>query len=197
MTFCATVASATVVRVAWACFCTSGQMKFQTHFVKWFGLPQCSETYHLLHIECACSDRVIHNFIETFIWLLFVQFSKACSPSSHHGGRCHCGHKLSHAKGVVDLGNGANVCQFLGVRNIYERSFPLYTTDARCIGSCFAALNHDWIDHVLLLIMQLHDISSAIQLQSHQVIWQIMLYWFEPWLNWFCYAVNYAVEWHQ
>ena len=66
MTFCATVASATVKRVGWGVLCTLWRLKFQTH-CQMIGLPQCLKTYilfvTLFHIEGSCSDRIIRNSI--------------------------------------------------------------------------------------------------------------------------------------
>ena len=79
MIFCATVASATVERVGWAGLCTPWQLKFQIHFFQMIWSSATLENVSfvtLLHIEGACSDRVIRNFIQAFIWLLFATVYK-------------------------------------------------------------------------------------------------------------------------
>ena len=86
MTLCAMVASATVERVEWAGLCTLWQMKFQTNFVKWFGLQQ--QKVHVVTGLIAILSRPLFDFY-------LPQCTKACSSSSRRGGRCHCSHDLS------------------------------------------------------------------------------------------------------
>ena len=57
----------------------------------------------LLHIEGACSDRVIHYVIYPSFDFYLPQCTKTCSFSSRHGGRCHCGHEVPHA---IDIQSG-------------------------------------------------------------------------------------------
>ena len=83
MTFCAMVASATVERVGWTGLCTPWELQFQTHFVKWFGLPQHLKTYYLslyYIIEGACSDRVIRNFIRPLFATVYKGMFILLSP---------------------------------------------------------------------------------------------------------------------
>ena len=51
------------------------QLNFQTHFVKWFGFRQCLETYHL-SLYCIQKKACHLQFIQAFIWLLFVTVYK-------------------------------------------------------------------------------------------------------------------------
>ena len=110
MTFCATVAY-DILCHSGICQCHGGesrmsgacipwQKKFQTHFVKWFGLPQCLETYHLSLYYIKKMHVVTGSFTilskPSFDFYL-SKCTEASSLSSRHGVRCHCGHEVSHA----------------------------------------------------------------------------------------------------
>ena len=54
-----------------------------------------------LHIESACTDRLITNFSRpSFDHYLPEWCRKACSFSLHNGGRYYCGYNMSH---VIDI----------------------------------------------------------------------------------------------
>ena len=57
----------------------------------------------LWHIEGACSDRVISVLSRPSFNFYLPQCTKACSFSSRHSGRCHCGHEVSNA---IDIQSG-------------------------------------------------------------------------------------------
>ena len=57
----------------------------------------------LLHIEGICSAGPFAMLSRCPLDFHLPQCTKACSFSSRHGGRCHCGHEVPHA---IDIQSG-------------------------------------------------------------------------------------------
>ena len=51
----------------------------------------------LLHVEGTCSAGPFAMLSRPLFDFHLLQCTKACSFSSRHGGRCHCGHEVPHA----------------------------------------------------------------------------------------------------